>query len=95
MKKYEIMYIIKPDLGEEKTKKITETLVKSLTSFKSKVVDKKEIGVKELAYEIQKFKKGYYYWMLVEASSEAIKEFNRLVSINENIIRYIVVKEEE
>lgn len=95
MRKYEIMFIVKPDLEEKATKEVIANLTKVFTDNKCKILEKKEIGLKELAYEIKKFKKGFYYWLEVQASQEVIKEFNRLLGINENIIRYIVCNEEE
>ena len=95
MRKYEIMFIVKPDLKEKQTKDIISSLTKVFTDNKCKIVDKKEIGLKELSYEIKGFKKGFYYWLEVLANQEVIAEFNRLLGINENIIRYIVCKDEE
>ena len=54
------------------------------------------MGQRELAYEIKKFKTGYYFLFIIEAENdEAIKEFDRVALINENIIRHLVVKSEE
>ena len=53
------------------------------------------MGQRELAYEINKMTTGYYYLYVVEASSEAEQEFNRVARINENILRSIVVKVED
>lgn len=95
MKKYEIMYIIRPDLETEETKQVIENLTKVLTDFQAEVAEHKEIGLKDLAYEINHFKKGHYVWQLVNASPEAVKEFNRVVRITESVIRFIVIKEGE
>lgn len=95
MKKYEIMYIIKPDLEGEETKAQIERLSTIFNNFGSKVLEHKEMGLKDLAYEIDHYKKGYYVWQLVEASSEAIFEFNRVIRITEDVIRFIVIKEGE
>ncbi len=95
MQKYEIMYIVKPDLETEALKEVIETLSKAITDHNSTVVEHKEMGIKDLAYEIEKYKKGYYVWQLVEATIEAVSEFNRLVRITEEVIRYIVIKQGE
>ncbi len=95
MKKYEIMYIVKPDVETEALKAVIETLSKTITDFGSMVLEHKEMGLKPLAYEIQKFKKGYYVWQLVEATPEAVNEFNRIARITEEVIRFIVVREGE
>ena len=68
---------------------------KVLTDSKAKILEEKAMGQRELAYEINKFNTGYYYLYVVEASSEAEQEFNRVARINENILRSIVVKVED
>ena len=61
----------------------------------SEVLELKEIGLKDLAYEIDHHKKGYYVWLKVNASNEAVAEFNRVVRITETVMRFIVLKEGE
>ena len=53
------------------------------------------MGQRELAYEINKFKTGYYYLYIVEANVEAINEFDRITRINENLLRHLIVKVED
>ena len=91
MKKYEVMYIIRPNLEEANVKAVIETISKLFTDMKSTIAETKEIGLKDLAYEIAGFKKGYYVWQLVEANKEAVAEFSHIARINEDIIRDIVV----
>lgn len=95
MRKYEVMYLIRPTLEQEGVKKIVEDINNVFTNFGATVVELKELGLKDLAYEIDHHKKGYYVWMLVEANNDAINEFNRVIRINEEVIRFIVVKEGE
>ncbi|TVP86711.1 MAG: 30S ribosomal protein S6 [Acholeplasmataceae bacterium] len=95
MKKYEVMYIIRPTVESENIKTIVNNFSQIFVNYDSQVLELKELGLKDLAYEIDHHKKGYYVWLLVEATSEAIAEFNRVVRITEDIIRYIVVKEGE
>jgi small subunit ribosomal protein S6 len=95
MKKYEVGYILKPNLSEEIIKKINNTFYTIFANNSSNVLSSKEVGLKDLAYEIKHFSKGYYVWLVVDATPEAIKEFNRVVVITEDIIRFIVVQEEE
>ena len=68
---------------------------KVLTDNNAKIVEEKALGQKELAYEINKVKTGYYFLYVVEASSEAIDEFTRVAGINENILRYLTIKVED
>jgi small subunit ribosomal protein S6 len=95
MNKYEIMFIVKSDMEEAEIKKTAEAMKKVLTDKNAKVLEEKAMGQRELAYEINKFKTGYYFLFVVEAGKEAIEEFNRVVGINECILRHLVVKVED
>ncbi len=92
MNKYEIMFIVKPDLEETAIKKEADNLKKVLTDHKAKIVEEKAMGQRELAYEIKKYKNGYYFLFVVEAEPEATKEFDRLARINENLLRHLIVR---
>ena len=95
MNKYEIMFIVKPDLEESSIKNEAESLKKVLTNLEAKIVEEKAMGQRELAYEIKKYKNGYYFLFVVEGSHEAIKEFDRLAGINENILRHLIIRKED
>ena len=95
MKKYEVMYILRPTLDADGIKAQVESVNALFSANGSKVLETKEWGFRELAYEIEHNKKGYYVWMLVEATVEALNEFNRIAGYSEKIIRHIVVKDGE
>ena len=95
MNKYEIMFIVRPDMEEADIKNAADEMKKVLTDKKAKIVDEKSMGQKELAYEIKKFTTGYYYLYEVEASTEAVKEFERVSRINEKLLRHLTVKVED
>ena len=96
MNKYEITFIVKPDMEEAEIKKTAETMKKVLTDKKAKVLEEKAIGQRELAYEIKKFKSGYYYLYFVEANDDkAVKEFDRLAGISSDVIRHLITKIED
>ena len=95
MRKYELMFIVRTDIDENDVKGVVESLKKTLTERHAKMLEEKELGQKELAYEIKKHKTGYYFLFTVEASSDAISEFERVVLINENVLRHIVVRVDE
>ena len=89
------MFIVKPDLEETAIKNEAESLKKVLTNLEAKIVEEKAMGQRELAYEIKKYKNGYYFLFVVEGSHEAIKEFDRLAGINENILRHLIIRKED
>ena len=96
MNKYEIMFIVKPDLEEAEIKKIADSMKKVLTDNKAKVLEEKAMGQKEIAYEMNKYKTGYYFLFTIETEDlTATKEFDRLSLINENILRHLIVRVED
>ena len=96
MKNYEIMFIIRPTLSEDEVKKVVNNFKKVITDNGSKVTDVKEMGQRELAYEIKKCKSGYYFVFEVEAKDDkAIKEFDRLGLISGDMIRHLITKIEK
>ena len=94
MDRYEIMFIVKNTIEEEKVKKIADSLKDLITNDKGNIIDFKEMGKRKLAYTIKKEVTGTYYVMTVEANHDTIKEFSRKVSINENVLRHLVIKKE-
>ena len=95
MNKYEMMFIVRPDMEEAEIRKTAENMKKVLTDANAKVVEEKAMGQRELAYEINKFTTGYYILFVVEATSEAEKEFNRVARINESLLRHLIVRVED
>ena len=96
MNKYELIFIVKPDLEESQIKGVNDSVKAMLSEMKANILEEKEWGQKELAYEIKKYKAGYYFYYLIEEKdTKAVKEFDRVALINENIIRHLVVKVEE
>jgi small subunit ribosomal protein S6 len=90
--KYEILFIVRPDLEEKAIKDVFKKFETVLVDNGAKVLSSKEMGQKELAYEIKKHKSGYYFLINVESEIEAINEFDRLALISEEIIRHMIVK---
>ena len=96
MRKYEIMFIVKPTLSEDEIKKVAKNFETILTSNDATVTNFKDMGQRELAYEIKDFKNGYYFLINLESDNDkAIKEFDRLALINDNIIRHLIIKIEQ
>ena len=95
MNKYEITFIVKPNMEEADIKNTAEAMKKVLTDKKATIVEEKFLGQKELAYEIKKFSTGYYYYLVVECTSDVEQEFNSVARINENLLRHLIVRVED
>ncbi|AZK43764.1 MULTISPECIES: 30S ribosomal protein S6 [Erysipelothrix] len=95
MRKYEVMYIVKPTLDEEARTAVIAKLHAILTDNGATIDDVNEWGLRELAYEIEDFKKGYYVVTQFTSGDEAVNEFNRLTRINNDVIRHMIVRQDE
>jgi small subunit ribosomal protein S6 len=95
MRKYEVMYIIRPTLEVESRKALIEELNLIMTSRGTVTLKVNEWGTRELAYEIADCKKGYYVLVETVMSVEAKNELDRVIRIKEDIIRHIIVSREE
>ena len=100
MRNYEIMFIIRPTLSEDEIKKVASNFQKTLENNGAKVTNVDAWGQKTLAYDIKvgnnTYKSGYYFVVTLEADDDkAIKEFDRLALISNDIIRHIIIKKED
>ncbi len=95
MKRYEIMYIIRPNLEEQTRKDLVASLTEILNNKGSQEVKVAEWGIRDLAYEIADFKKGYYVVLDAVAPIEAVTELDRVMKIKEDVIRHIVIARDE
>ncbi|MDQ0176301.1 30S ribosomal protein S6 [Bacillus chungangensis] len=95
MNKYEIMYIIRPNIEEEAKKSVIERFDNVFTSEGAEIIESKDWGKRRLAYEIEDFRDGFYRLVtLTSQNAEAVQEFDRLAKISDDIIRHMVIKVE-
>ena len=92
MRKYEIMYIMRPTVEDEAKKALIERFDEVLTSNGAEIIESKEWGKRRLAYEIDDLREGFYQLVTLNAGTEALDEFKRLANINENIIRHMAIR---
>ncbi len=95
MSNYEIMFIVKTTVEADKVKSTVENMKKIITDGNGKIVDTKEMGERKLAYPIKKELNGFYYVLKVEADANVVSEFDRRASIDETILRHLIIKLDE
>ena len=96
MRKYEIMYILRADLDEAARKEIMDKLAAILTDNGGKVENTDEsMGLRDLAYPIDDEVKGYYVVLKISAEQQALYEFNRKVRHDANVLRFLIVADQE
>lgn len=92
MNKYEIMFIVKPDVEEDARNQLIETLKNVLTKNEGNIDNVNEWGLRDFAYEIKDYTKGYYVVVDTTTSPANIAEFERLSRINANVLRHLTLK---
>lgn len=92
---YEVMYIIDPDTSGEKIEKLNEAVGKLIEKEGGEVVRMDNIGIRNLAYPIQKKKEGHYVLFEVDGTGQEILELERRMRVNDMIMRYMTVRVDE
>jgi small subunit ribosomal protein S6 len=94
MRRYEIMYILRPNLEEDAQKAANERALSILTDNGAEIEKADDLGKRRLAYEINDYRDGYYTVLYVNAPTEAINEFDRLMKINDDVLRFMTIVNE-
>lgn len=95
MANYESVLIARQDLGASQVNTLVSDLSEVIKKEGGEVVKADNWGLKNLAYRIKKNRKGYYVLLNITAPAKAISEFERIMRLNEDIIRYMTVKVDE
>lgn len=93
-KSYETMFILKPTLQEEEIASKIEFYKDTIIKNGGEIDACLNMGMRNLAYEIEKNKRGYYFVIYFKSEPNFILELERLYRINEDILRFIVIKYE-
>jgi len=94
MNKYELAVVVSVKLEEEERAAVIEKVSGYITRYNGTVTNVDDWGKKRLAYEIQKMKEAYYYFIQFESDSECPAAIERHLRIMEPVVRYLCVKQE-
>ena len=94
MNKYELAVVVNAKIEDDARVATVEKVKEYVVRYGGTITNVDEWGKKRLAYEIQKMKEGYYYFIQFEADDTAPAEIERHVRIMENVIRYLCVRQE-
>jgi small subunit ribosomal protein S6 len=90
--RYETVFIMTPVLSEEQTKETVKKFSKILTESKAKIVHDNNLGLKKLAYPIQKKSTGFYHILEFEAEGSIIDKYETEFRRDERIMRFLTVR---
>ncbi|MCI8738439.1 MAG: 30S ribosomal protein S6 [Lachnospiraceae bacterium] len=95
MTKYELAVVVSAKLEEEDRAAVVEKAKALIERFGGQITNVDDWGKKRLAYEIQKMKEGFYYFIQFDAETSAPAEIESRMRIMDGVIRYLCVKQDE
>lgn len=95
MNKYELCVVVTAKIEDEDRAATVEKVKETIARFGGTVTNVDEWGKRRLAYEIQKMKEGFYYFVQFESDSTVPGEIESRIRIMESVIRYLCVRKDE
>ena len=94
-RKYEITYIIRPDIEESAKSELVDRFDKVLTDNGADIAESQDWSTRLFAYPLDKYTEGTYHVVnLTTDTDEALNEFDRLAKFNDDILRHMIIKRE-
>ncbi len=94
MSLYENVFIARQDISAPQVDGLVEKFEGIISSNGGKITKKENWGLRNLAYRIEKNRKGHYVLLNIDAPSAAVKELERQMGINEDVLRYITIRKD-
>lgn len=94
MNKYELALVVSAKIEDDERTATVEKVKEIISKFGGTITDIEDCGKKKLAYEIQKMKEGFYYFIKFESGADTPNELEQRIRIMENVIRYLCIKQE-
>ena len=95
MNKYELAVVVSAKIEDEERAATVEKVKAYITRFGGNVTNVDEWGKKKLAYEVQKMKEAFYYFVQFDAEATAPAEIESRIRIMDNVVRYLYVRQDE
>ncbi len=92
MRRYETIFIVKPNLGEDDYTAIIDRSADIITNFGGTILTIDKWGLKKLAYDIKKESQGYYVYIEYASNPDAVNENERIFKIDDKILKYMTIK---
>lgn len=94
MMKYELALVLSAKIEDEERAAMVEKVQAMITTAGAAITNVDEWGKKKLAYEIQKMKEGYYYFIQFEGETTVPAELEERLRIEETVLRFLCVKQD-
>ncbi len=95
MNKYELAVVVSAKIEDDERAEVINKVKALIERFGGQITNVDEWGKKRLAYDVQKMKEAFYYFIQFDADSKTPAEIESRVRIMDNVIRYLCVKQNE
>lgn len=95
MRKYELMFIVRPDIPAEEVDKLIAQMEGITTNLGGRVARVDKLGVRRLAYRVQRQREGFYVLFVLEGDGALVKEFERRLKVTDSVIKFLTVRIDE
>ena len=95
MNKYELAVVVSANIEDEERTAVVDKCKALIERFGGTITEVDDWGKKRLAYEVQKMKEAFYYFIKFDAESTVPAEIESRVRIMDNVIRYLIVRQDE
>ena len=95
MNKFEVVLIYSPDLATKSLSSEINKFKKNITSNNGKVVNEEDWGLRDLSYNIKKFKKAFYNFLQIEISGDYLNKIKKEFNQSDILLRYLFIKVKE
>ncbi|PTM56887.1 30S ribosomal protein S6 [Desmospora activa] len=91
MSKYELMYIVRPELDEEKLNSTREKVQGILSQNNGEAIEQEHFGKRRLAYLLDDYREGIYTVVTFHGDTDTVNELDRQLKLNDDVIRHMVI----
>ena len=92
MNKFEVVLIYNPELSSDAINRDINSFKSKINEFSGQIINEEDWGLRDLSYNIDKYKKAFYNFLQIEGSGQIIKSLSKELNQSENLIRYMFIK---
>ena len=95
MRKYEMMFVVRPDVTEDEIGKLVTQMEGVVTGAGGKIEKVEKMGRRRLAYRVARQREGFYVLFIAEGEGDMVKEFERRLKVTDSVIKFLTVRVDE
>ena len=92
MNKFEAVLLISPEIPNNLLEQNIKNFEDIITNSSGKITNTEDWGLRDLSYDIKKFKKGFYKYFQIEINGSSIQKITKILNQNDNILRHLFIK---